>query len=347
MPIGHSAGSMPDMGYALQGAATSMMPSANSVMAQQQAMVHHSSGLLVGAGGGKQIVGPIGPHYQKQLDQANLSRSMASQHYHTRLATTAARNANSSSHHSKDKGGDSPNNSAGTLLVIGDTPSQANFGRVSVSKWSALDIGGIGLVSLSRDLYRYSFLTALYLNHNNLAYLSPEIGKLQSLVILDLSGNKLTTLPPEIGFVTALQELWLFDNQITYLPNEIGQLYQLEFLGIEGNMFGDPLEALVHKEGTQAAIAYLRDTMPGEIICTSKYSCTHTDMDVFNSQTYASGERVDPTRRRHNRRLHNHVLQYPRRKVRNATDICIHPLVGPRMELSQGPAAPRHSKLQC
>ena len=207
---------------------------------------------------GKQ--GMLGPHYQKQMDQANLSRTMASQHYHSRMATTAARAANQSTNSSQNS-----SHAQGSLphMIIGDTPTQGVLEKVESTQWEALDLGGMGLINISRDLFKFTFLTHLYINHNNITSISPEICRLKSLVILDLSSNKLTTLPPEVGLLSHLVELWLFDNQITYLPPELGQLFQLDMLGIEGNMIGDPLESLVMKEGTNAAIAFLRDTCPG------------------------------------------------------------------------------------
>ena len=260
-------GSLPEnvMNFALSSMSTgSNLVSSGALLSQQMqnALIRN---------GQKQSSGQlIGPNHQKQLDQAALSRTMSSQHFHTRLATTAARTAGSTS------------TPAQPLLVIGDTPTQGALEKIETSTWSTLDLGGLGLSNVSRDLYRYSFLTTLYLNHNNLNSLSSDICHLKSLVHLDLSGNKLSTLPPEIGLVTTLRELWVIDNQISYLPPEMGQLYQLEFLGIEGNMIGDPLETLVHKEGTAAAIAYLRDTCPGIFSC-----------HLQNSQTDACGKRMD------------------------------------------------------
>ena len=184
----------------------------------------------------------LGPWHTIQLDKASSARNMMGQaHVHSREATSAARSS------SKVKE---------TELIIG----------ADETVWSALDIGGLGLSNISKELYRFSFLTHLYLNHNQLGFLSPDICLLKNLKFLDLTGNKLSTLPPEIGLLTSLVELWLFDNQITFLPNEMGQLYQLEFLGIEGNLLGDPFDVLIRKEGTSAAIAYLRDTCPGIIL---------------------------------------------------------------------------------
>jgi CCR4-NOT transcription complex subunit 6 len=71
--------------------------------------------------------------------------------------------------------------------------------KESIQPWKILDLGGMGLKNISRELFGYSFLTALYVNHNNLHHLSPEISRLTELTILDASGNKLTSIPPEIG----------------------------------------------------------------------------------------------------------------------------------------------------
>jgi CCR4-NOT transcription complex subunit 6 len=216
----------------------------------------------------------MGPWHTIQLDKASSARNMMGQaHVHSKEATSAARSS------SKVKE---------TELIIG----------AEETVWSALDIGGLGLTNISKELFRFSFLTHLYLNHNQLGFLSPDICLLKHLKFLDLTGNKLSTLPPEIGLVTSLVELWLFDNQITFLPNEMGQLYQLEFLGIEGNLLGDPFDVLIRKEGTSAAIAYLRDTCPGIYFLIKIYS-----------SSYARRERMDSIGRRNiTRSVYNNVL---------------------------------------
>lgn len=128
--------------------------------------------------------------------------------------------------------------------------------------WSTIDMGGMHLRNLSAELFRYSFLTTLYVPHNNLTSLPPALSSLTHLVLLDVSGNKLSSVPPELGMLTNLRELLLFDNQLTNLPAELGTLYQLDLLGIEGNPLPDNLRQLVDKEGTQGLISYLRDSCP-------------------------------------------------------------------------------------
>ncbi|KAJ3109091.1 Glucose-repressible alcohol dehydrogenase transcriptional effector [Phlyctochytrium planicorne] len=190
--------------------------------------------------------GHTGGHHQKQVDQAQLSRQSASPHHHARVAAAAARTANG-------MGMTEPVGTSNLSLV---NPSE------KPSEWTIIDLGGMQIKNLSLELFRYTFLTTLYLNHNNLTFLSPEVSKLASLVVLDLSGNRLTSIPPDLGLVVSLRELLLFDNQLTFLPPELGSLFQLETLGLEGNPISEPLLSLIQKEGTAAVITYLRENIP-------------------------------------------------------------------------------------
>lgn len=128
--------------------------------------------------------------------------------------------------------------------------------------WTTIDMGGMHLRNLSMELFRYSFLTTLYVPHNNLTSLPAGLSSLTHLVLLDASGNKLNSVPPELGMLTNLRELLLFDNQLINLPSELGTLFQLDLLGIEGNPLPDNLRTLVEKEGTPGLVAYLRDSCP-------------------------------------------------------------------------------------
>ena len=151
-----------------------------------------------------------------------------------------------------------PENHPSSLAApIAARPTQAN-------SWNSLDMGGINLKNLPRSsgLWTFAFLQNLYLNHNVLTAVPPEISKLKQLELLDLSGNALMSIPPELGMLTNLKELYLFDNHLVTLPNELGTLHQLQTIGIEGNPLENTLKAIVQKDGTQALIAYLRDTCP-------------------------------------------------------------------------------------
>jgi len=103
----------------------------------------------------------ISIHHQKQLDQALTSRQSSSPHHHARVAAAAART------------GLNPDGTAATNGTnSSDKPSQ----------WTVIDIGGMQIKNISKELFRYTFLTTLYLNHNALSALSPDISKLINLV---------------------------------------------------------------------------------------------------------------------------------------------------------------------
>jgi CCR4-NOT transcription complex subunit 6 len=116
--------------------------------------------------------------------------------------------------------------------------------------------------NISPSLFAFTYLTTLFLNHNNLTVIPSQIECLKALVLLDLSGNQLMSLPPEIGMLTAMKEFYLFDNHLTTLPGELGTLHQLDMIGLEGNPLEASLRALIQAEGTRALIAHLRDTCP-------------------------------------------------------------------------------------
>ncbi|KAJ3277101.1 Elongation of fatty acids protein 2 [Terramyces sp. JEL0728] len=189
-----------------------------------------------------------------QIEAAQKARISSSPHYHARVAASQSRMNNNN-------------------IVINPNPvpvdlgSDANLTPTALpqpvtSNWTALDMGGMMINNLNNGLFAYKFLTALYLNHNNLTILPPEISKLSSLSHLNLTGNKLAVLPAELGLVVTLKELLLFDNQIQYIPQEFGQLYQLELLGLEGNPIGEPINSMINDVGTREVISYLRDNCP-------------------------------------------------------------------------------------
>lgn len=140
--------------------------------------------------------------------------------------------------------------------------AQTNGGIRKTSQWTELDMGGMNLRVVSSPLFKYSFLTKLYINHNQLSMLPVAISDLRCLEELDASGNLLTAVPAEVGMCCNLKELLLFDNQIADLPYELGTLFKLESLGLEGNPLQDDLRGLLQKEGTRMLIEYLRDNGP-------------------------------------------------------------------------------------
>ncbi|KAI9599184.1 Endonuclease/exonuclease/phosphatase [Syncephalis fuscata] len=223
------------------------------------------------------------PQRQQQLSLQQLSRQSSAPHHHARLATAVARRdinlQNAASHgngndtrtpteeilglnlNSRGYPGDDIVSSRATNGDNGATASSASNGN-SVQRWHSLDLGGMGLRNLCTGLFRYSFLTSLYVNHNQLGYLPSSISQLRTLRLLDASGNKLTSLPSELGLLVELRELLLFDNLLTELPPELGTLYQLETLGLEGNPIQEPIKSMIATESTSAVTGYLRDNCP-------------------------------------------------------------------------------------
>ena len=224
------------------------------------------------------------PEWQQQLVCAEISRQSFSPHHHARAAALAARSSVSNGQDPK-KGITLPagivanglslplNKSSDETSRIRDescgmSPTKSSFrtketeGKEPGKSWSIIDMGGLKLKNIGIEVFRYTFLTSLFINHNNLTTISPAIVHLRNLTVLDASSNKLLALPAEIGMLTALRALFLFDNQLTILPPEMGTLYQLEMLGIEGNPLQSNLFDIIKKDGTQALIAYLRDSCP-------------------------------------------------------------------------------------
>ena len=61
--------------------------------------------------------------------------------------------------------------------------------------WEELDLSGMGLTELPK-----------------------EIDRLTGVKVLNLSDNQITEIPESIGQLTNLTELYLYDNQITEIP---------------------------------------------------------------------------------------------------------------------------------
>lgn len=232
-------------------------------------------------------------HAQQQVQFANVSRQSTSAHHHARAAHLQQRGMTTSNNMPIGDPSRHPSMTIGTRSAQKDSsangtednrtiatirkgaglhdssPTQMNTAaRIEAERektgqaWSTIDMGGMHLRNLSPELFRYSFLTTLYVPHNNLTCLPAALSTLIHLILLDASGNKLSSIPGELGMLTNLRELLLFDNQLSSLPAELGTLHQLDILGIEGNPLPDNLRSLMEKEGTSGLIAYLRDSCP-------------------------------------------------------------------------------------
>lgn len=204
----------------------------------------------------------------QQMQLAAISRASGSPHYRARTIVAKSRGSAQSNPITISDPND-PSKPAFNGLHRKDGPpaekierQRSMHGHYKRQDWAALDMGGLSLRNIGKEVFRYTFLEKLYMNHNHLTALSPSIAHLKLLRVLDISSNNLTNLPSEIGMLTALKSLLLFDNQIASLPAELGSLYQLEVLGVEGNPLAEPSKSMIMKEGTRALIAHLRDSCP-------------------------------------------------------------------------------------
>lgn len=212
------------------------------------------------------------PHLARQLTYAQISRQSSSPHHHARAAAAMARNTPVASTVTITDPND-PNKMFANKTGGGGNGGATGGGGVKEEQqqqqdnvWTSLDMGGMGLKNIASTICNYKFLTALYINHNNLTYLMPSLSQLNNLKILDASGNKLSMLPPEMGLLCNLRELLLFDNNLVSLPTEFGNLYQLETLGLEGNPLQADLKNILIKDGTQALVMSLRENAPGNYL---------------------------------------------------------------------------------
>ncbi|KAM7449063.1 CCR4-NOT transcription complex subunit 6-like [Porites harrisoni] len=129
------------------------------------------------------------------------------------------------------------------------------------SKWTELEITAT-IRNLSPTLWQLDFLTALFLNDNNLTKIPPEISRLAQLKHLDLSSNKLRSLPSELGDLVTLRELLLCNNNLRILPNELGKLFQLQTLGLQGNPLPqDILSINGEQNGTAKLLSLMLDNL--------------------------------------------------------------------------------------
>ncbi|CCD26426.1 CCR4-NOT core exoribonuclease subunit CCR4 NDAI_0H02520 [Naumovozyma dairenensis CBS 421] len=128
--------------------------------------------------------------------------------------------------------------------------------------WHAIDFSNLQIFNINQNLFKYNFLTRLYLNGNGLTTLPEEIKNLTNLCVLDLSNNRLTELPVGLGSCFRLKYLYFFNNLITNLPWELGNLYNLQFLGCEGNPLDKQLLKILTEKSFTGLIFYLRDNRP-------------------------------------------------------------------------------------
>ncbi|AMD18852.1 HBL050Wp [Eremothecium sinecaudum] len=153
--------------------------------------------------------------------------------------------------------------------------------------WHTIDLSNLAVYNLNENLFKYDFLTRLYLNGNNLTHLPPSIKKLRNLRVLDISHNRLTELPPELGMCYQLKYLYFFDNMVSSLPWEFGNLFNLQFLGCEGNPLDRQLVKILAEKSVTGLIFYLRDNAP-EIPLSEPRRFVEVNADGESVESYKS-----------------------------------------------------------
>ncbi|MBE9066033.1 leucine-rich repeat domain-containing protein [Leptolyngbya cf. ectocarpi LEGE 11479] len=97
-------------------------------------------------------------------------------------------------------------------LVLDDGQFEAQWRIQSIIKNKAteLNLSGLGLTTLPRELRYFVNLTRLDLSSNQLTSVPKELCQLTNLTRLDLSQNQLISVPKELGQLTNLT--WRLDE---------------------------------------------------------------------------------------------------------------------------------------
>jgi internalin A len=134
--------------------------------------------------------------------------------------------------------------------------------EAAVGNTTYLDLSGLGLTEVPREVWQLRDLQWLDMSNNQLVDLPPEIGTLSNLFGLSVRSNQLTSLPREINRLINLQQLFLDNNQLRDLPIEVGELTNLTcadcYLLLDSNPLISPPPEVV-EQGTAAVLAYLRN----------------------------------------------------------------------------------------
>ena len=117
----------------------------------------------------------------------------------------------------------------------GQTEAKRRIQSVINCNEATLDLSGLELTSVPKELGQLTNLTRLYLSQNQLTSVPKELGQLTNLMVLYLSRNQLTSVPKELGQLTNLMVLYLSRNQLTSVPKELGQLTNLTWLDLSQN----------------------------------------------------------------------------------------------------------------
>ncbi len=100
---------------------------------------------------------------------------------------------------------------------------------------TSLDLSGLKLTEIPREVFTLKQLKQLTLKHNQLPEIPKEIIYLPNLIYLDISHNQIKGLPFQMKDLATLKYLNLSHNYIKELPYEVQELTQLEHLDFSYN----------------------------------------------------------------------------------------------------------------
>lgn len=121
--------------------------------------------------------------------------------------------------------------------------------KVQKLNLTSLDLSGLRLSEIPREVFTLKQIKQLIMKHNQLAEIPKEIIYLPNLIYLDVSHNHLTDLPFQMKDLAPLRHLNVSHNQIKELPYEIQELTQLGHLDLSYNeliTIPSEIEALIN-----------------------------------------------------------------------------------------------------
>jgi hypothetical protein len=98
-----------------------------------------------------------------------------------------------------------------------------------------LNLSRQGITVVPPEIFLFSNLEELTLNHNKLRAIPQKIGCLSALKILSFSHNEIQVLPDEIGDLTKLTHLEFEHNKVQRIPSAISALLDLMILDCRNN----------------------------------------------------------------------------------------------------------------
>jgi len=105
-----------------------------------------------------------------------------------------------------------------------------------------INLAGWGLKAIPEEVFKFSELKTLCLEHNQLSDIPEEVGKFHSMIHLDFNDNELTILPDSISNLTQLESLCITNNPISSLPKTLTNLKNLKHVYVRGTQITEKPE---------------------------------------------------------------------------------------------------------